>query len=67
MQDYFGIFDDRFERCRECGDIYDSYEEGTVIDEDTEPIEIVDMLGQKQIHNFAESEYGTYCEECRPD
>lgn len=67
MQEYFGIFDDRFERCRECGDIYDSYEEGTVIDEDTEPIEIVDMLGQKQIHNFAESEYGTYCEECRPD
>ena len=39
MQEYFGVFDDRFERSRECDTIFDSYEEGTVINEDTEPVE----------------------------
>ncbi|QUH21751.1 hypothetical protein [Alkaliphilus sp. B6464] len=58
LQEHFGMLDDRFERCRECGDIYDSYEGGTTIDCDSEP------------HNdkeWEESEYGNYCDCCRPD
>lgn len=67
MQEYFGIFDDRFERCRSCDMIFDSYEEGTVIGEDTEPAERDMIFGEKIVHRFTEDEYGHYCEECRPD
>ncbi len=67
MQEYFGIFDDRFERCRECDTIFDSYEEGTVINGDTEPVERDTIFEEPYIHRFTEEEYGHYCEECRPD
>lgn len=67
MQEYFGIFDDRFERCRECDTIFDSDEEGTVINEDTEPVEGHTVCGEPYIHRFTEEEYGHYCEDCRPD
>lgn len=67
MQEYFGIFDDRFERCRECDTIFDSYEEGTVINEDTEPVEREEVFEEPYIHRFTEEEYGYYCEDCRPD
>ncbi len=67
MQEYFGIFDDRFERCRECDTIFDSYEEGTVITEDTEPVERNTVFEGQYIHRFTEEEYGHYCESCRPD
>lgn len=67
MQEYFGIFSDRFERCKECGKIYDSYEEGCTVGEETEPVEWMDICGEKQIREFEEAEYGCYCEECRPD
>ena len=58
LQEHFGVLDDRFERCKKCGDIYDSYDSGNTIDNDSEP------------HNdrkWEESEYGNYCEGCRPD
>lgn len=67
MQEYFGIFDDRFECCRECDTIFDSYEEGTVINEDTEPVERNTVFEEPYIHWFTEEEYGHYCEDCRPD
>ena len=67
MQEYFGIFDDRFERCRECDTIFDSYEEGTVINGDTEPVERNTVFEGPYIHRFTEEEYGPYCEDCRPD
>lgn len=67
MQEYFGIFSDRFERCKVCGKIYDSYEEGCTVGEETEPVEWMDICGEKQIREFEEAEYGCYCEECRPD
>lgn len=67
MQEYFGIFDDRFERCKNCGIIFDSYEEGTVINEDTEPVERHGVFEENSIHRFTEEEYGHYCEDCRPD
>jgi len=67
MQEYFGIFDDRFERCRICDTIFDSYEEGTVINEDTKPVERNTVFGENVVHLFTEEEYGHYCEECRPD
>lgn len=54
MQEYFGLFDDNFERCKDCGCIYDSQNGGTVISEETEPL-------------ISQDEYGTYCEDCRPD
>ncbi len=67
MQEYFGIFDDRFECCKICGTIFDSYEEGTSINEDTEPVEQYSIGEETQIHRFTEAEYGHYCGDCRPD
>ncbi|MEY8496085.1 hypothetical protein AALC16_24240 [Lachnospiraceae bacterium 29-91] len=67
MQEYFGIFDDRFERCKKCDVIFDSYEEGTLICEDTEPIQKHSVFGKSCIYRFKKEEYGHYCEECRPD
>lgn len=67
MQEYFGIFDDRFECCQNCDSIFDSYEEGTSISEDTDPVEQYTILGEKCVHWFTEEEYGHYCEDCRPD
>ncbi len=58
---------DRFERCKSCDTIFDSYEEGTVINEDTEPVERNIVFGENVAHQFTEEEYGHYCEECRPD
>lgn len=67
MQEYFGIFDDRFERCKICDHIYDSDAGGMVISQDTEPMEITDRSENRKVHNFAEEECGYYCEECRMD
>jgi len=67
MQEHFGIFDDRFERCKECDTIFDSYEEGTVINEATEPVERYTLCEGQYLNQFTESEYGHYCEDCRPD
>lgn len=67
MQEYFGVFDDRFERCRECDTIFDSYEEGTAITEDTEPVEKYTLCEGRYVYRFTEEEYGHYCEDCRPD
>lgn len=57
LQEYFGILDDRFERCKKCGYIHDSYEGGISIDEDS---------GDDN-RKWEESEYGNYCENCRPN
>ena len=57
LQEHFGVLDDRFEKCKKCGDIYDSYEGGTSINEESKP----------DNREWEESEYGNYCEDCRPD
>lgn len=67
LQEHFGVLDDRFERCRKCGDIYDSYEGGTTIDDDSEPKVIEDNNGNEVKKVWKESEYGNYCDDCRPD
>ena len=67
MQEYFGIFDDRFERCKMCDHIYDSDAGGMAISQDTEPMEITDRSENRKVHNFAEEECGYYCEECKMD
>lgn len=67
MQEYFGIFDDRFERCKICDSIYDSDKGGSVINQDTEPVEIIDGYGTGKLQDFIEEEYADYCEECRVD
>jgi len=66
LQEHFGMLDDRFERCRNCGDIYDSYEGGTTIDDDSEP-KMVENDGNEVEKAWEESEYGNYCDYCRPD
>lgn len=67
LQEHFGMLDDRFERCRECGDIYDSYSDGITIDCDTEPRIIKDDDDNDIEEEWAESEYGNYCDTCRLD
>lgn len=67
MQEYFGIFDDRFERCKICDSIYDSDKGGTVINQDTEPVEIIAGSGTGKLQDFIGEEYRDYCEECRVD
>lgn len=57
LQEGLEILPDKFEMCKECKDIYDSYEEGTHIDEESEGQE-----GEK----FNEAEYGNYCYSCIP-
>ena len=67
LQEHFGMLDDRFERCRECGDIYDSYDGGTTIHDDSEPRMVEDDEGNETERKWEESEYGNYCDNCRPD
>jgi hypothetical protein len=67
LQEHFGMLDDRFERCCKCGKIYDSYDGGTTIDNDSEPKIITDNSGNESKHQWEKSEYGNYCDYCRPD
>ena len=66
LQEHFGILDDRFERCRGCEEIYDSHNGGTLIDCDSRYI-VVDEDFNEVEEGWDESEYGNYCEDCRPD
>lgn len=66
MQEYFGIFDDRFERCKICDCIYDSDGQGTVIKQDTVPAETIEGSGKIKLREFTE-ECGHYCEGHRDD
>jgi len=52
LQEVLGVLPDNYEMCRECGRIFDSYEEGTHIDADTE--------------GYTEEACGNYCEDCVP-
>lgn len=67
LQEHFGMLDDRFEKCRECGCIYDSYSGGTTIDSDSEPYEYEDDNENMVKKEWEEAEYGNYCDSCRPD
>lgn len=67
LQEIMGLLPDRYDRCRECGDLYDSYTEGTTIDVDSEPMTHEDDDGNEVTREWAESEYGNYCDSCRPD
>lgn len=64
LQEELGILPDRYEKCRECGELYDSYNEGVSIDKDTT---IIDDEGNEVDGNFTEELYGMYCDSCRPD
>lgn len=64
LQEYLEIFPDNIERCRECGCLYDSYDGGGTINEDTT---IIDENGNEVDGNFPEEMYGLYCDNCRPD
>lgn len=63
LQEKLGVLPDKFERCRECGCLYDSDSEGVNIDGDS----IVVEDGQEKDTNFPEEMYGNYCDSCRPD
>jgi hypothetical protein len=65
LQEHFGALDDRFEKCRECGTIYDSYEGGTTIDSDSTRTRYDN--GKEVKEKFIKSDYGNYCDDCRPD
>lgn len=64
LQEELGILPDCYEQCRECKCLYDSYEEGTSIGEDST---IIDEEGNEIDGNFSVEMYGLYCESCRPD
>lgn len=64
LQEYLEVLPDKFERCRECGCIFDSYFGGTSINEETT---IITEDGEEVEANFPEETYGLYCDDCRPD
>lgn len=63
LQECLGVLPDNYERCRECGDIYDSCEEGVCISE----ITLIDGEDGEVEANFPEEMHGMYCNNCRPD
>ncbi|MGL6199874.1 MAG: hypothetical protein ACRC3H_13180 [Lachnospiraceae bacterium] len=63
LQERLGVIEDNYELCRGCGRIYDSYGEGTYINEESTIVED----GKEIDANFPEEMYGSYCNYCRPD
>lgn len=63
LQEELGILPDNYEMCQECKDIYDGYNEGTYINEESTVIKD----GKEIDVNFPEEIYGSYCDNCRPD
>ncbi len=55
LQEYFGLLDDTFERCCECGRIFNSNEEGGCIDENSET---------EDGGSYPEEDFGNYCGDC---
>lgn len=49
MQEYLGIFDVRFERCKLCERIYDSGKARSVINRDIEPAETIEESGNVKL------------------
>lgn len=69
LQEELGIIPDTYEQCSKCKALYDSDDEGTSINEYTEPYlsdELVDEEGNPKEVEWDESEYGYYCDGCRP-
>lgn len=64
LQEYLEILPDNYERCRNCGCIFDMENEGTSISEETE--EVFDYETERYI-KLPEEMYGIYCDDCRPD
>jgi len=50
LQERLGVLEDKYEVCKDCGHIYDSYYEGTTINHEDK--------------NFTEDMYGHYCDDC---
>jgi len=67
LQEVLFLLPDRYERCDKCGDLYDSNQEGATISEDSEPHIVEDDDGNEIEKAWDESEYGFYCDCCRPD
>lgn len=63
LQEELEILPDNYEMCRECKNIYDSYDEGTYINEDSTVFED----GEEIAGDFPKEKYGSYCDGCRPD
>lgn len=59
LQEVLKILPDKYERCKGCGEIYDSDMEGICIDEHTQKGELLE--------HFPKEMFGTYCDDCRPD
>lgn len=64
LQEELGILPDYYEQCRECKCLYDSYNEGVRIDNNST---IIDDEGNEVAGNFPEDTYGLYCDNCRSD
>lgn len=64
LQEYLEVLPDNYERCRECGCIFDMDCEGTSINEETT---MIAEDGEEAEANFPEEMYGLYCDYCRPD
>lgn len=64
LQEKLFLIPDTYERCDNCGCLYDSDEEGTSIDEYST---IITEEGEEVLANFPKEMYGLYCDNCRPD
>lgn len=64
LQEKLEILPDKFERCRACGGIYDSENEGVSVNRVTT---VPDGKGNLVPGDFPENMWGCYCDECRPD
>lgn len=64
LQEIMEVLPDEYEACRECGCLYDTSCGGTVINEQTT---VINGDGEEVPGNFPEEQWGTYCEDCRPD
>lgn len=62
LQEILGVLPDKFEKCNDCGCLYDSEAEGTYIGEDST---WENEFGEEE--HFDESQYGFYCDNCRID
>lgn len=62
LQEIFEVIPDKFEKCKDCGCLYDSEAEGTSIDKDST---WENEAGEEE--HFDKSQYGLYCDNCRID
>lgn len=68
LQEDLHVLSDSIEMCMSCKELFDMDSEGTCIDADTE-VDEADEWGEEtgKTITFPEEQWGTYCEDCRPD